>query len=39
MEHQIKAGDILVTMQYSNNGKKLSECILNILKQKMQGNS
>lgn len=32
--YQIKVGNTMVEMEYSNNKKTFNECILNILKQK-----
>ena len=32
--YTIKVGDIVVEMEYSNNNKTLSECMINIIKQK-----
>lgn len=32
--NQIDVGDIVVTVEYAKTDKKLSECMLNILKQK-----
>ncbi|HJJ05706.1 MAG TPA: hypothetical protein OIM45_07735 [Clostridiaceae bacterium] len=32
--YQIKGGNIIVQMEYSENCKKFNECMLNILKQK-----
>lgn len=33
--YQIKVGDIIVQMEYSENRKQFNECMLNILKQKI----
>lgn len=33
--YQIKVGDMVVNIEYSENYKKFNECILNILKQKV----
>lgn len=33
--YQLKVGDLMVEIKYSNN-KKIEECILNILKQKIK---
>ena len=32
--YQLKVGDTLITMQYSENSKKFDQCILNILTKK-----
>lgn len=32
--YQIKVGDIIVQMEYSESYKQFNECMLNILKQK-----
>ena len=32
--YQLKIGDMVVEMTYSENNKKINECIINILKQK-----
>jgi hypothetical protein len=34
--YEIKVGDINVEMTYSKSNKKIDECMLNILKQKMK---
>lgn len=34
--YQLKVNEMLVEFKYSENNKKLEECILNILKQKME---
>ncbi len=36
--NSIKVNDMFVEMQYSNNNKSFSECILNILKTKINNN-
>lgn len=36
--YEIKVGDINVEMCYAENNKKINECILNILKQKIKKN-
>ena len=33
--YQIKVGDMVVNIEYSENYKKFNECILNVLKQKI----
>ncbi len=33
--YQIKVGDMVVKIEYSENHKKFNECIQNILKQKI----
>lgn len=33
--YKLKVGDIVVEMIYSDNNKKFNECIINILKQKL----
>ncbi|MFR2788486.1 MAG: hypothetical protein ACLTBX_06875 [Clostridia bacterium] len=35
-QYQIKAGDMLVEMEYSPNNKKIEEYMLNILRQKIK---
>lgn len=35
-EKKMKVEDMIVNIKYSDNNKKLDECILNILKQKNQ---
>lgn len=32
--YELKVGNIYVQMNYSDNGKRIDECMLNILKQK-----
>lgn len=34
--YELKVGNIKVEMDYSKNGKKFDECMLNILKQKIK---
>lgn len=34
--YQIKAENMLVNIEYSKNDKRFNECILNILKQKLE---
>lgn len=36
--YEIKVGDINVEMCYAENNKKINECMLNILKQKIKKN-
>lgn len=32
--YEIKVGNINVEINYANNGKKIDECMLNVIKQK-----
>lgn len=34
--YQLKVGDMVVMLEYSKNNKKFSECIQNILKQRLK---
>lgn len=34
--YQLQFGDMMVEIRYSNGNKKINECILNILKQKIK---
>ena len=36
--YELKIGEMLVQMEYCEKGKKLNDCIVNILKYKMQSN-
>lgn len=35
-EYQLKVGEVCVEMAYAENGKKIEECMLNILRQKVK---
>lgn len=37
--YQIQVGEIIVQIEYAKNGKKINECILNILKRKIDKNN
>lgn len=34
--YQLKVGDVIVEMTYSDNNRKFDECVLNILKQRLR---
>ena len=36
--YELKIGEMLVQMEYCEKGKKLNDCIFNILKYKIQSN-
>lgn len=36
--YELKIGNVVVQMDYSKNGKRIDECMLNILKQKNKRN-
>lgn len=37
--YQLKVGDMVINIEYSENQKKFNECMLNILKQKRRKNN